>query len=99
VIAAFSTPAALAAKAVTSTTPIVFTTGDDPVKIGLVASLNRPGGNITSVTSLNVELVPKLLQLLHELVPNASAIALVVNPANSAQAESITREAQVAAPL
>jgi len=97
VIAAFSTPAALAAKTATSAIPIVFTTAEDPVKIGLVASLNRPGGNITGVTTLNVELAPKLLELLHEMVPTATVITLLINPANSVQAETATRGAQLAA--
>jgi putative tryptophan/tyrosine transport system substrate-binding protein len=97
VIIASSTPAVLAAKAATTTIPIVFTTGDDPVKLGVVASLSRPGGNITGVTSLNVEVAPKLLELLHEMVPNATVIGLLVNPANSAQAEATARETQVAA--
>jgi putative ABC transport system substrate-binding protein len=97
VIALTGLPAALAAKAATATIPIVFQIADDPVQLGLVASLGRPGGNITGVTSLHVEVVPKQLELLHELVPSATAIALLVNPANSARAESATREGQVAA--
>ena len=97
VIALTGQPAALAAKAATATIPIVLQIADDPVQLGLVASLGRPGGNITGVTSLNVEVMPKLLELLHELVPNATTMALLVNPANSARAESNTREARVAA--
>jgi putative ABC transport system substrate-binding protein len=97
VIALAGLPAALAAKAATATIPIVLLMAADPVQSGLVASLARPGGNITGVTSLNVEVAPKLLELLHELVPNATVVALLINPANSAQAESTTTEAQVAA--
>jgi len=89
--------AALAAKAATMTIPIVFQIADDPIRAGLVASLGRPGGNLTGLTSLNVEVAPKQLELLHELVPKATAMALLVNPANSARAESTTRQAQVAA--
>ena len=97
VIATIGLPAALAAKASTTTIPIVFQIADDPIQAGLVASLGRPGGNITGVTSLNVEVAPKQLELLHELVPKATAMALLVNPANSVRAESTTRQAQVAA--
>jgi putative tryptophan/tyrosine transport system substrate-binding protein len=82
VIAALSTPSAIAAKAATATTPIVFTTIANPVQIGLVASLNRPGGNLTGATILNVEIVPKLLELLHEVVPTATTMAALVNPMN-----------------
>jgi putative ABC transport system substrate-binding protein len=97
VIALTGQPAALAAKATTATIPIVFQIADNPVQLGLVASLGRPGGNITGVTSLNVEVLPKQLELLHELVPNATAIALLVNPDSPTQTESATRGAQAAA--
>ena len=96
VIAALTTPAAVAAKAATATTPIVFTTIGDPVQIGLVTSLSRPGGNITGVTYLNVEVAPKLLELLHEVIPTATTMAALVNPTNP-NADTLSRSLQVAA--
>jgi putative ABC transport system substrate-binding protein len=95
VIAALTTPSAIAAKAATATIPIVFTTIADPVQIGLVASLNRPGGNLTGVTFLNVEIVPKMLELLHEVVPTATTMALI-NPTNP-NADTWSTSLQVAA--
>lgn len=97
VIAATSAPAALAAKAATTTIPIVFETGADPVGLGLVASLSHPGGNITGVAQTNVEIAPKRMQLLHEVIPPAKVIGLLVNPTDGALAESYTKEVQVAA--
>jgi putative ABC transport system substrate-binding protein len=97
VIAATTTPAALAAKAATTTIPIVFETAADPVQLGLVASLARPGGNVTGATQLTVGLVPKELQLLHELLPTARVMALLVNPTDPALAETESREVLSAA--
>jgi putative ABC transport system substrate-binding protein len=97
VIAAATTPAALAAKAATTTIPIVFEMAGDPVQLGLVPGLNRPAGNITGVATLNIEVAPKRLQLLHEVVPSAKVVALLVNPSNATVAEIQTREVGSAA--
>jgi putative tryptophan/tyrosine transport system substrate-binding protein len=91
VIVATSTPAALAAKAATTTVPIIFETAADPVKLGFVASLNRPGGNVTGVTQLGEEVLPKRLELLHELLPSARVMALLINPADPVLAEPQAR--------
>jgi putative tryptophan/tyrosine transport system substrate-binding protein len=96
VIAATSSPAAQAAKAATTTVPIVFTTGDDPIKLGLVASLNRPGGNVTGVSSLLVDLGSKQLGLLRELAPGITAIAVLTNP-NFPGTERQLRDVEAAA--
>jgi putative ABC transport system substrate-binding protein len=93
VIAATSTPAALAAKTATSMIPIVFETGGDPIKLGLVTSLNRPGGNVTGAASLAVEVMAaKGLELLHELIPTGRVVALLVNPNDPAAADPQERE-------
>jgi putative ABC transport system substrate-binding protein len=84
------------AKAATTTVPVVFTTSSDPIQIGLVTSLNRPGGNVTGVTQLNVEVGPKRLELARELMPGSSAVALLVNPTNP-QGEAVTRSVEAAA--
>jgi putative tryptophan/tyrosine transport system substrate-binding protein len=92
-----TTPSTLAVKAATSTLPIVFFVAGDPVALGLVASLNRPGGNLTGITTLTVEVGSKWLQLLHELIPTAKSFALLVNPTSSALAEVQSRDLQAAA--
>jgi putative ABC transport system substrate-binding protein len=97
VIAAAGMTSALAAKSATTTIPIVFSAAVDPVAEGLVASLNRPGGNLTGVTSLNVEVGPKRLELLHEVVPSATSMALLINPTNPSIAEPFSRALQAAA--
>jgi putative tryptophan/tyrosine transport system substrate-binding protein len=96
VIAATTTPAALAAKAATPSIPIVFETAGDPIKLGLVDSLNRPGRNVTGVTQLNSELVSKRLGLLHDLIPTATIIGLLLNP-NDPRAETQSGDMQEAA--
>jgi putative ABC transport system substrate-binding protein len=96
VIVALASPASMAAKAVSSTVPVVFAIGADPVALGLVASLNRPGGNITGATFLSVELTAKQLELLHELSPNAGAVGFLINPDVPDLAAQTTR-AQAAA--
>jgi putative ABC transport system substrate-binding protein len=96
VIVAVALPTALAAKAATSTIPIVFASGGDPVQVGLVDSVNRPGGNVTGVSLFNVELGGKRLGLLAELVPTASTIAVLINPSNP-RTDLDTTEVQAAA--
>ena len=96
-IATTGTPSAFAAKAATATIPIVFEVGFDPVALGLVGSLNRPGGNVTGVTNSGVEVASKQLELLHELVPTATTVALLLNPTNPTLADALLRDAQPAA--
>jgi putative tryptophan/tyrosine transport system substrate-binding protein len=96
VIVAAGIPAALAAKAATTTIPTVFEVAADPVEVGLVASLNRPGGNLTGVTTLNVELAPKRLELLHEVVPTTRSIGLLIDPASPFN-ERLSTDTQTAA--
>jgi ABC-type uncharacterized transport system substrate-binding protein len=97
VIATGTTPAVLAAQAATTKIPIVFEVGTDPVRLGLVATLNRPGGNVTGVTNLIVEVAPKRLELLHELLPTAKVMALLLNPDDRALAQAQAREVLSAA--
>jgi putative tryptophan/tyrosine transport system substrate-binding protein len=97
VIAVVTTPAAQAAQAATTTIPIVFESGSDPVRLGLVTNLNRPGGNVTGASSVVVEVGPKRLELLHELIPTAGVMAFLVNPADRALAQVQAREVLSAA--
>ena len=96
IVAPGGAPAALAAKSATATIPIVFEMGADPIATGLVGSLARPGGNLTGVTSLNVQVTPKRLEILHEVVPTAAVIAILLNP-TSPTADSQLRSLQAAA--
>ena len=96
IVAPGGAPAALAAKSATATIPIVFEMGADPIAMGLVGSLNRPGGNLTGVSSLNVEVTPKRLEILHELVPTAAVVAVLINP-TSPTADLQLRDLQAAA--
>ena len=96
-VAGGGTPSAMAAKAATTTIPIVFATATDPVASGFVASLDKPGGNITGVTNLNVEIGPKRLELLRELLPNATTIAVLINPNNPALGDRFLQDLQPAA--
>ena len=97
VIVATTTPSALAAKVATKTIPIVFFVAGDPIELGLVAGLNRPGGNLTGATTLTLEVGPKRLELLHQMVPSATAIALLVNPTSPNLAEAQSRDLEVPA--
>jgi putative tryptophan/tyrosine transport system substrate-binding protein len=97
VIATGGFPSPLAAKAATTTIPIVFAVGEDPVRLGLVASLARPGGNLTGVNFFNYELTAKRLELLRELVPAATRVAVLVNPANAEATEPTLRDVEAAA--
>ena len=97
VIAAGGTPPTIAAKAATATIPIVFVTGADPVEIGLVVSLNRPGGNLTGITTLTSVVAQKKLELLHDLLPGETVVALLFNPTNPILAETNRRDLQAAA--
>ena len=99
VIAATGGPAALAAKAASVTIPIVFRIAADPIAAGLVASLSRPAGNVTGVTSLNLEVGPKRLEFLHELLPSATIMAVLVNPTNPSNSEILSRDLQATARL
>jgi len=97
IVAASGTPGAVAAKAATATIPIVFAVASDPIKLGFVESLNRPGGNLTGVTNLNVEIGPKRLEVLHALLPAATDFAVLIDPTAPALAEPFVREMEAAA--
>jgi len=92
-----NSPGVMAVKAATTTIPIVFTTGTNPVQIGLVASLSRPGGNVTGVTQLHQEVAPKRLELAHQSVPMATVIAVLVNPTDPSSSETQLKNLQAAA--
>jgi putative ABC transport system substrate-binding protein len=96
IVAAGGTPSAVAAKAATATIPIVFGVAVDPVEVGLVASLSRPGGNLTGVTNLNVEVGPKRLEILRELLPSVTVVAVLINPTSPAIMEPYMRVLQAA---
>jgi putative tryptophan/tyrosine transport system substrate-binding protein len=97
IVTLFTTPAARAAKAATSTIPIVFSVGDDPVKLGLVSSLSRPSGNVTGINFFSSEVTAKRLGLLHELLPKASRIGVLVNPTNPEITERTIKDVDAAA--
>jgi putative tryptophan/tyrosine transport system substrate-binding protein len=97
IVASPGAPSALAAKSATATIPIVFTVGDDPVKLGLVSSLARPGGNLTGVNYFGAEVVSKRLELLREVIPGVGRLAVLVNPSNAAISETTVREVEAAA--
>jgi ABC-type uncharacterized transport system substrate-binding protein len=96
IIAPGSTPAVLAAHAATKTIPIVFEIASDPIGLGLVSGLSKPGGNVTGVTTLNLEIGPKRLELLHNAIPSASVIDLLINPTNPREADQNIRSLQPA---